>query len=226
MANRNHKETEDILKQIVRTSDIIRRKLKMIKLGRDKTEQAMKEVFKPVMTPLEKLVTTSNQMKREIKDKPTYIISKEEIDQTYATAISENYDRVEIDHTFNNSELNKTINQFESDDIPFESSPLKKHESVVNTKSSQRFMSATCSDTSLLYIALNLSSKLLPNSYTTIENNSTLYLKKLFSNKKGMDTRFGPSLALPLVKGMPPRLPETGYRLSGKSFTKLITRIL
>ncbi|KAK0074552.1 hypothetical protein PV325_008157, partial [Microctonus aethiopoides] len=215
MANRNHKETEDILKQIVRTSDIIRRKLKMIKLGRDKTEQAMKEVFKPVMTPLEKLVTTSNQMKREIKDKPTDIISKEEIDQTYATAISENYDRVEIDHTFNNSELNKTINQFESDDIPFESSPLKKHESVVNTKSSQRFMSATY-----------LSSKLLPNSYTTIENNSTLYLKKLFSNKKGMDTRFGPSLALPLVKGMPPRLPETGYRLSGKSFTKLITRIL
>ncbi|KAK0157308.1 hypothetical protein PV328_011066 [Microctonus aethiopoides] len=180
MANRNHKETEDILKQIVRTSDIIRRKLKMIKLGRDKTEQAMKEVFKPVMTPLEKLVTTSNQMKREIKDKPTDIISKEEIDQTYATAISENYDRVEIDHTFNNSELNKTINQFESDDIPFESSPLKKHESVVNTKSSQRFMSATY-----------LSSKLLPNSYTTIENNSTLYLKKLFSNKKGMDTRFG-----------------------------------
>ncbi|KAK0169358.1 hypothetical protein PV328_012154 [Microctonus aethiopoides] len=150
MANRNLKEREDILKQIVKTSDIIRQKHKMIKLGRDKTEQAMKDiirqkhkmiklgidkteqamkdVFKPVVTPLEKLVTTSNQMKRGIKDEPTDIIPKEEIDQTYATAISEN-DYDEDDHTFNNSELNKTINQFESDDIPFESSPLKQHES-------------------------------------------------------------------------------------------------
>ncbi|KAK0169324.1 hypothetical protein PV328_012201 [Microctonus aethiopoides] len=128
MANRNLKEREDILKQIVKTSDIIRQKHKMIKLARDKTEQAMKEVFKPVVTPLEKLVTTSNQMKREIKDEPTDIIPKEEIDQTYATAMSEN-DYDEVDHTFNNSELNKTINQFESDDIPFEISPLKQHES-------------------------------------------------------------------------------------------------
>ncbi|KAK0075766.1 hypothetical protein PV326_011297 [Microctonus aethiopoides] len=47
-------------------------------------------------------------------------------------------------------ELNKTINQFESDDISFESSPLKQH-----------------------------------------ENNSTLYLKNLFSNNKGLDMRLG-----------------------------------
>ncbi|KAK0165584.1 hypothetical protein PV328_004088 [Microctonus aethiopoides] len=133
MAKRNHKKREeDKLKQIVKTSDIIRQKHKMIKLGRDKTEQAMKEVFKPVVTPLEKLVTTSNQMKREIKDEPTDIIPKEEIDQTYATAISEN-DYDEDGHTFNNGELKKTINQFESDDIPFESSLLKQHEMPYGT---------------------------------------------------------------------------------------------
>ncbi|KAK0074528.1 hypothetical protein PV325_008188 [Microctonus aethiopoides] len=128
MANKNYKE-KDILNQIVRARDIIRQKHKMIKLGRDKTKQAMKEVFKPVVTPLEKLVTTSNQMKREIKDEPTDIIPKDEIDETYATAVSENDGR--IDHTFNNSELNEIIDEFDYDDISFESSPLKQqHENV------------------------------------------------------------------------------------------------
>ncbi|KAK0072554.1 hypothetical protein PV326_014356 [Microctonus aethiopoides] len=152
MANKNYKE-KDILNQIVRASDTIRQKHKMIKLGRDKTQQAMKEVFKPVLTPLEKLVTPSNQLKCEIKDEPADIHPKEEIDETYATAISENdndyADGVGIDHTSNNSELNKIIDQFKSDDILFKSSPLKQ-----------------------------------------TENNSISYLKKLFDNNKGLDTRF------------------------------------
>ncbi|KAK0070784.1 hypothetical protein PV326_002087, partial [Microctonus aethiopoides] len=108
-------------------------------MGRDKTEQAVKEVFKPVVTPSEKLVATSNLMKREIKDEPTDIIPKDEIDENM-----QQLSPLKKQHE------NETINQFESDTIPFENSPLKQH-----------------------------------------ENNSTIYLKKLFSNNKGLDTTFG-----------------------------------
>ncbi|XP_074109316.1 uncharacterized protein LOC141534074 [Cotesia typhae] len=50
---------KDILHQISQASDAIRRKHKMLKLGKDTAEKAMEEIFKPIVTPLELLFRKS-----------------------------------------------------------------------------------------------------------------------------------------------------------------------
>ncbi|XP_015600374.1 zinc-regulated protein 8-like [Cephus cinctus] len=62
-------EQKDILRQIAEASDSIRRKHRMIKLGKENVEHAMSEVFKPVVTLLQKLVNVSQTEHNTIKDK-------------------------------------------------------------------------------------------------------------------------------------------------------------
>ncbi|XP_024938315.1 uncharacterized protein LOC112493984 [Cephus cinctus] len=62
-------EQKNILRQIAKASDSIRRKHRMIKLGKENVEHAMSEVFKPVVTPLQKLVNVSQTEHNTIKDK-------------------------------------------------------------------------------------------------------------------------------------------------------------
>lgn len=61
-----------VLRQIVKASDAIRRKHKMLKSGREANEQAMQVAFKPIVEPLEKLVrssdTVSNHDKTPVKN--------------------------------------------------------------------------------------------------------------------------------------------------------------
>ncbi|XP_015119299.1 uncharacterized protein LOC107042667 [Diachasma alloeum] len=71
MQSDNLKKETDILRNITQASNAIRRKHKMIKLGRETTERAMSEVFKPVITPLEKLVDQS------VMKEPLHKIKKE-----------------------------------------------------------------------------------------------------------------------------------------------------
>ena len=54
-----HKEKE-VLRQISKASDAIRRKHRMLKLGKEDAENMLSETFRPIVTPLEKLVDMSN----------------------------------------------------------------------------------------------------------------------------------------------------------------------
>lgn len=60
----------NILRRIASVSDAIRRKHKMLKLGKMTTEKAMSEIFKPVMNPLEKLVDQSVKQESATKKEP------------------------------------------------------------------------------------------------------------------------------------------------------------
>ena len=51
---RNLHKQADILHQIAKTSDAIRRKHKLMKLGKETDEQSLNEIFTPIVTPLEK----------------------------------------------------------------------------------------------------------------------------------------------------------------------------
>ena len=54
-----HKEKE-VLRQIAKASEVIRRKHQMLKMGKEAAEQMMSETFKPIVIPLQKLVDISN----------------------------------------------------------------------------------------------------------------------------------------------------------------------
>ena len=54
-----HKEKE-VLRQIAKASDAIRRKHRMLKLGKEDAENMLSETFRPIVTPLEKLVKMSD----------------------------------------------------------------------------------------------------------------------------------------------------------------------
>jgi len=59
---REHLESEkDVLLDVVKASDAIRRKYKTIKMGRESSERALNELFKPVVKPLENLVKEKNE---------------------------------------------------------------------------------------------------------------------------------------------------------------------
>ena len=51
-----HKKETDILQKITIANDAIRRKHKLIKLGKETVEQTLNNTFKPIATPLEKIV--------------------------------------------------------------------------------------------------------------------------------------------------------------------------
>ena len=54
-----HKEKEALL-QIAKANDVIRREHRMLKLGKEDAENIFRETFKPIVTPLEKLVNMSD----------------------------------------------------------------------------------------------------------------------------------------------------------------------
>ncbi|KAK0075023.1 hypothetical protein PV326_011946, partial [Microctonus aethiopoides] len=123
MAASNINKDCNTLTQIVKASDTIRYKHRMIKHGEEISEQTMKDAFKPIVKPLENLVTTFNQMKQEIKDALADIRMKSEPDQSFATAM--NYD--EEGTLFDN---NDAIKRFEHDEITSESSSLKQDDNL------------------------------------------------------------------------------------------------
>ncbi|XP_044588767.1 uncharacterized protein LOC123267946 [Cotesia glomerata] len=70
---------KDILHQISQASDAIRRKHKMLKLGKDTAEKAMEEMFKPIVTPLQSIVESSKLKKENIKKEE---VEKEEAEKS------------------------------------------------------------------------------------------------------------------------------------------------
>ncbi|XP_057324649.1 uncharacterized protein LOC130667175 [Microplitis mediator] len=82
----------DVLHQISQASDAIRRKHRMLKLGKDTAEKAMGEMFKPIVTPLQSLVESSkHKIKQEIKQEV-----KEEFKDDNSTVNNDasNYDSI------------------------------------------------------------------------------------------------------------------------------------
>ena len=54
------RKEKEVLRQIAKASDAIRRKHRMLKLGKQDAENMLSETFKPIVTPLEKLVNMSD----------------------------------------------------------------------------------------------------------------------------------------------------------------------
>ncbi|XP_015608896.1 coiled-coil domain-containing protein 1-like, partial [Cephus cinctus] len=108
-------EQKNILRQIAKASDSIRRKHRMIKLGKENVEHAMSEVFKPVVTPLQKLVnvfqtehnTIKDKIKDEIKDEMKHNVG---MNDTFETT-NESF------HTLKNDSTIGEISDIQDDDI-------------------------------------------------------------------------------------------------------------
>lgn len=71
-----HNEKE-LLSRIAEASNAIRRKHRMLKLGKETSEQNAREFFKPMINPIEKLVTNENK-KDELKNKKVKLEAKQE----------------------------------------------------------------------------------------------------------------------------------------------------
>ncbi|XP_044575219.1 uncharacterized protein LOC123259025 [Cotesia glomerata] len=69
---------KDILHQISQASDAIRRKHKLLKLGKDTAEKAMDEMLKPIVTPLQSLVESSKLKDIKKEEKEEALIEKSE----------------------------------------------------------------------------------------------------------------------------------------------------
>lgn len=85
-----------VLRKIAHASDAIRRKHKLIKLGRQAAETIMDEVFRPVVTPLKKIVNQSvrleNVKKEEKEEKKEMKAEKEEEDADFDNTFKTAYD--------------------------------------------------------------------------------------------------------------------------------------
>lgn len=60
MKSENIGYERDVLRQIVKVSNAIRKKRRALRTGRDPNEYAMYEAFKPIVDPMEKLVNVSH----------------------------------------------------------------------------------------------------------------------------------------------------------------------
>lgn len=114
---------KDMLHQIATASEAIRRKHRLLKTGKEEMQKEMSEVFKPVVTPLQKLVNQSVKQELSIKQEP---VKEEPVDDRFMErenisdddASEHEYDTADDD---DEDDLNKTIRQ---------DSPEKQEEAV------------------------------------------------------------------------------------------------
>ncbi|XP_046466460.1 uncharacterized protein [Neodiprion pinetum] len=89
------RKEKEVLHRIAQASNAIRRKHRILKTGKESLQETMKDVFKPVVTPLQALVNVSRgmklvkeevkeELKTETKDEP-----KNEMEDSFATAEEE-----------------------------------------------------------------------------------------------------------------------------------------
>lgn len=64
--------------QIDKARDAVRRKYRLLKEGKDTVERALGDTFKPIVDPLERLVSATDTSAREIKDEIKNLIPKKE----------------------------------------------------------------------------------------------------------------------------------------------------
>ena len=109
-----HKNETDILQQIAIASDAIRRKHKLIKLGKEAIEQTLNNTFKPIVTPLEKIVDgfkireTVNSVEKVQSEDIENIYDNDDNDDDHdgdVTFMSATDERVDEREDSNNSEF-------------------------------------------------------------------------------------------------------------------------
>ncbi|XP_044598544.1 uncharacterized protein LOC123274854 [Cotesia glomerata] len=118
---------KDILHQISQASDAIRRKHKMLKLGKDTAEKAMEEMFKPIVTPLQSLVESSKLKEENIKKEEKQEVEKQEVEKSL-------YDDPEVYNSLisdDESSLNNTSLAIASPPAST-STPARKNSLLVN----------------------------------------------------------------------------------------------
>lgn len=133
MKSEKIREHTDVLREIAKASDVIRRKYKIIRKSKDTSEQVMEEMFKPLSTPLQELVDTSKkQIKQEIKTEPQDIsVKNESISMKNEEPVETADDMGDDDAFFDiENDADKTI---VAHDTPTTSTPItkqKKEDSV------------------------------------------------------------------------------------------------
>ncbi|XP_046587828.1 uncharacterized protein LOC124292979 [Neodiprion lecontei] len=91
------RKEKEVLHRIAQASNAIRRKHRILKTGKESLQETMKDVFKPVVTPLQELVNVSRgtklvkeevkeELKTEMKDEPK---NEMEAEDSFATAEEE-----------------------------------------------------------------------------------------------------------------------------------------
>lgn len=73
---------KNILLQITKARDAIRRKHQLLKQGQAQFDKSMSETFKPVVDPLQKLVSLANKQDADIETNSTYLEKDKKIDDS------------------------------------------------------------------------------------------------------------------------------------------------
>ena len=86
------RKEQEMLRQIAKASDAIRRKHHMFKMGKEAAKSIFRETFKPIVTPLQKLADVTDASIRESKIEK---VEKEENDSSFISAVDndEEFDR-------------------------------------------------------------------------------------------------------------------------------------
>ena len=78
------RKEQEMLRQIVKASDAIRRKQYIFRMGKEAARSIFRETFKPIVTPLQKLGDVTDASIREIKIEK---VEKEENDSSFISAV-------------------------------------------------------------------------------------------------------------------------------------------
>lgn len=77
---------KDILRQLVKARDAVRRKYNLLKFGRENFEKIVGETFKPIVNPLQELVTVSSSSKAKKKNLNTVKLENISLDKAVDTS--------------------------------------------------------------------------------------------------------------------------------------------
>jgi hypothetical protein len=131
----------DILHQLVKARNAVKRKYNLLKYGKEKIEKAIGETFKPIVDPLQELVSESKirvpePMQTNVEIPPPEA-PEEEI--TAPSETSEETIRNEDDYTLEEEHLPDTT--FDTDDTKDEAaSIIKQEEDIIEQKSGNRYL--------------------------------------------------------------------------------------
>ncbi|KAK0074880.1 hypothetical protein PV325_007682 [Microctonus aethiopoides] len=179
---------------------MIRQKHRMIKSGRDTSERAMNEVFKPILTPLEKLISTSTGIKQDIKneladihvkkeeadDDQSFATAQDDGDQSFAKAQDDDDDDYGDDSMKKDVGLNENVESFVPAEIQSVSSPLKQHEDddLIKTYMKAHLEQKTANRLSVRKMSDN--KLMMRNSPIDFSNNAVNVANKSFPQTPGL----------------------------------------
>ena len=157
MSSRNEHflKEKNILCQVAKASDAIRRKHRLLKLGKETVEQTLSETFKPIINPLEKIVGDLENIKKVDPIK----IEKEEVKSEVKENVDDYDDDDDGDLTFKSFDNEQGDEKEDSSNL--ELSTLNETETTLEPSCSSSWKD----DTNNYLILLGERSKDLDNVY-------------------------------------------------------------